>query len=74
MRFHPLSLDQRPALNAVLAWEKELLGLYVSGHPYAKIHEAMKGLLVNCANIAAQKMERLCMLVELLNETIVTKR
>ncbi len=42
-------------LNAVLAWEKELLGLYVSGHPYAKIHEAMKGLLVNCANIAAQK-------------------
>ncbi len=42
-------------LNDVLAWEKELLGLYVSGHPYAKIHEAMAGALVHVKDIPLQK-------------------
>ncbi|MBU0646317.1 DNA polymerase III subunit alpha [Patescibacteria group bacterium] len=34
-----------------LAWEKELLGLYVSGHPYSALKEAFKDYLTPLAKI-----------------------
>jgi DNA polymerase-3 subunit alpha len=37
----------------VLAWEKELLGLYVSAHPYEEAAAALKELLLPCNKIAA---------------------
>ncbi|MFH1433747.1 MAG: DNA polymerase III subunit alpha, partial [Candidatus Uhrbacteria bacterium] len=38
-----------------LAWEKELLGLYVSSHPYADFAEALKGLVVTLDQFENQK-------------------
>jgi DNA polymerase-3 subunit alpha len=37
-----------------LAWEKELLGLYVSAHPFSPVLERFGGQLVKCAEVAAR--------------------
>jgi DNA polymerase-3 subunit alpha len=34
-----------------LAWEKELLGLFVSGHPYAVIEKLLAGQLLGCRDV-----------------------
>jgi DNA polymerase-3 subunit alpha len=41
----PASREER------LAWEKELLGLYLTEHPFRDIAEALKGILVPCARV-----------------------
>ncbi len=41
----PASAHQR------LAWEKEILGLYVSGHPFERVQQALGEFLVPCAKI-----------------------
>ncbi|TAK03964.1 DNA polymerase III subunit alpha [Patescibacteria group bacterium] len=50
------ALTLRPAAPAtmreILAWEKELLGLYVSAHPYAEVAKTMGALLVPCVSVA----------------------
>jgi DNA polymerase-3 subunit alpha len=55
----PQTISLRPAepakLNTQLAWEKELLGLYVSGHPYQKIHEFLEGTLMHMKDLPTQK-------------------
>ncbi len=38
-----------------LLWEKELLGLYVSSHPYKPIAKHFKNYAVNCKNILAKE-------------------
>ena len=35
----------------LLAWEKELLGLYVSAHPYLQIAQRLQNHLTPCANV-----------------------
>ncbi|MEK7516594.1 MAG: DNA polymerase III subunit alpha [Patescibacteria group bacterium] len=41
----PASREER------LAWEKELLGLYLTEHPFRDIADALKGILVPCARV-----------------------
>lgn len=41
----PASREER------LAWEKELLGLYLTEHPFRDIAAALKGILVPCARV-----------------------
>lgn len=48
--------DVAPAeMCELLAWEKELLGLYVSAHPYDPFAVAFKGELCDCGQVVAQK-------------------
>ncbi|TAL50814.1 DNA polymerase III subunit alpha [Patescibacteria group bacterium] len=48
--------DSPPATTReLLAWEKELLGLYVSAHPYDPFAVAFKGHLLDCACVVDQK-------------------
>jgi DNA polymerase-3 subunit alpha len=63
-------------LNTQLAWEKELLGLYVSGHPYQKIHEFLDGTLMHMKDLPAQKDGSFVYAggIILLPKTIVTKK
>lgn len=50
-------LRESPSASAreLLAWEKELLGLYVSAHPYDPFVVAFKGELLDCGQVVAQK-------------------
>ncbi|MBI4256714.1 DNA polymerase III subunit alpha [Candidatus Uhrbacteria bacterium] len=44
--------DCSPAtMRETLAWEKELLGLYVSGHPYEPFANAFEGSLIGCGKV-----------------------
>lgn len=49
----------RPAPEATqrerLAWEKELLGLYISAHPFREYGERLRGLFVDILTIAEEK-------------------
>lgn len=48
--------DSPPAtMQEILAWEKELLGLYVSAHPYDPCELAFKDHLLDCAKVVDQK-------------------
>jgi DNA polymerase-3 subunit alpha len=55
------SFRMRPAPEAskddMLRWEKELLGLYISGHPLEKHREKMEKAGVNIKNLAANGYE-----------------
>jgi DNA polymerase III subunit alpha len=42
-------------MRELLAWEKELLGLYVSAHPYDPFALAFKGELLDCNQVVNQK-------------------
>ncbi|MEK7620327.1 MAG: DNA polymerase III subunit alpha [Patescibacteria group bacterium] len=42
-------------MRELLAWEKELLGLYVSAHPYDPFAVVFKGELLDCAQVVNQK-------------------
>lgn len=50
------SLTLKPAPPAetivLLQWEKELLGLYVSAHPFLRIRETLKEWLTPCGSVA----------------------
>jgi DNA polymerase III subunit alpha len=39
-------------MRETLAWEKELLGLYVSAHPYAEVEKALGEHLTPCGKVA----------------------
>ena len=44
--------DSEPAsMRELLTWEKELLGLYVSAHPYEPFKEAFGEALLDCAKV-----------------------
>ncbi len=49
-----LALNPSPPadMRELLAWEKELLGLYVSANPYLKVAEKLKAHLTPCAKVA----------------------
>lgn len=55
----PLRLEDAPiaTLDEKLVWEKELLGLYISGHPLAK-YESAKNKPNNLATISAFKKRK----------------
>ncbi len=39
--------------DETLAWEKQLLGLYISGHPYEKFEQKLKGAVKSSADVEA---------------------
>jgi len=48
--------DSPPATTReLLAWEKELLGLYVSAHPYDPFAVAFNGQLLDCSQVVNRK-------------------
>jgi len=51
-----LALAYAPAATQIekLAWEKELLGLYVSGHPLDRLREKLAGKEINVQKIKAE--------------------
>jgi DNA polymerase-3 subunit alpha len=49
----PISMDQK------LEWEKELLGLYISGHPLDKYKEQLGNSNFNLAKIKKESLEKL---------------
>ena len=51
LRLHPVPPAPRSEL---LAWERELLGLYVSEHPFRPIAEKFGTLLTPCSQVAQQ--------------------
>ncbi len=56
----PLRLKPAPPATQGerLAWEKELLGLYVSAHPFKEYSERLGGMLTPIAELAQQKKEK----------------
>jgi DNA polymerase-3 subunit alpha len=54
-----LSLDPAPAATQTekLVWEKELLGLYISGHPLDKFKSVLEKRDVNIAKVKAEMKE-----------------
>lgn len=52
--FFKLNLEKAvPASKRqLLAWEKELLGLYVSEHPLSDFTEQLRGKVINCVDLA----------------------
>ncbi len=56
------SLQLRPAPPATqqetLQWEKELLGLYISAHPFEEYSQRLKGLFVEIDTLAEKKKEK----------------
>ena len=59
-----------------LAWEKELLGLYVSGHPFEDLRVLLEEVIVSCADIPAQKKDAFVYCAGLVSSVkeIVTKK
>jgi DNA polymerase-3 subunit alpha len=53
----PLALRAVPEATQreKLAWEKELLGLYVSEHPFREYEEMLRGVIVPIAELASKK-------------------
>ena len=47
--------SSRASLEEKLSWEKELLGIYVSGHPLDKFKEKMKNQLIDISKIKQMK-------------------
>lgn len=56
----PIVLKQAPAASRrdVLSWEKELLGLYVSEHPFNEYGERLKGMITPIAQLRELKAEK----------------
>lgn len=54
-----LKLDPSPEAHMVdkLTWEKELLGLYISGHPLDRFREKLEGKSFNVAKIREEAQE-----------------
>jgi DNA polymerase-3 subunit alpha len=56
------SLQLKPAPPAatrdILSWEKELLGLYVSAHPFKEYGERLTGLYTPIANLGERKKDK----------------
>ena len=73
-----LSLRKTPPAtkNERLAWEKELLGLYVSAHPYDEIEKVLRKHVISCEKVQAQedgKFVRCAGLIASVKE-IITKK
>ncbi|MBI2473303.1 DNA polymerase III subunit alpha [Candidatus Uhrbacteria bacterium] len=43
------------SMRELLFWEKELLGLFVSSHPYEPFAQAFKGVLLDCVQVSQQR-------------------
>ena len=56
----PLRLKPAPAVTQrdILTWEKELLGLYVSSHPFREYGARLQGLFTPIVNLAEKKKEK----------------
>ena len=56
----PLHLKPGPPATTrdILAWEKELLGLYVSAHPFAEYSEQLGNLVTRIENLGAKKADK----------------
>ncbi len=56
----PLILKAAPpaSQSEVLQWEKELLGLYVSAHPFKEYEERLRGLFVPIAKLGDHKKDK----------------
>jgi DNA polymerase-3 subunit alpha len=56
---HGLTLTKKPEMemDEKLKWEKELLGLYVSGHPLDKYKSKMEGRIMTTEKIKTQMQE-----------------
>ncbi len=56
----PLRLKPAPELSMseMLTWEKELLGLYVSSHPFKEYQDRLGALFVPIANLGEKKKEK----------------
>lgn len=56
----PLRLKAAPAATTrdILAWEKELLGLYVSAHPFAEYSEQLADLVTPIEKLGEKKAEK----------------
>ncbi len=50
-----LKASEPATMRDQLSWEKELLGLYVSGHPYEPYKIAFEGQVVDCASLESVK-------------------
>lgn len=59
-----------------LAWEKELLGLYVSAHPFEELQKQLEDITVSCANIPQKKKDSFVYCAGLINSVkeIITKK
>jgi len=55
-----ISLKEAPAADKrdILTWEKELLGLYISGHPFNQYEQMIAGRLINLSNITSDLNEK----------------
>lgn len=56
----PLILKPAPPASQRerLSWEKELLGLYVSAHPFREYHERLRGMLTSIKDLPEKKKEK----------------
>jgi DNA polymerase-3 subunit alpha len=56
----PIALKTAPSVSRreLLAWEKELLGLYVSEHPFKEYGERLGGMITPIAQLAEKKAEK----------------
>lgn len=56
----PIALKIAPSVSRreLLAWEKELLGLYVSEHPFKEYGERLGGMITPIAQLAEKKAEK----------------
>lgn len=50
-----LKSSGEPNCDEVLAWEKEVLGMYVSSHPYSTIFEKLKNHVIETRDAALQR-------------------
>ena len=56
----PLNLRPAPPAQQqeMLVWEKELLGLYVSAHPFKEYSQRLEGLFIPINDLASKKKEK----------------
>jgi len=56
----PLKLKPAPqvTLREILSWEKELLGLYVSSHPFREYFERLQGLFIPITSLHEHRKEK----------------
>ncbi len=69
-----ISLDQAPPASEKekLAWEKELLGLYISSHPLEKLVHLWKGYAVPLADVGSKEKVRVAGIIRTIKR-ITTK-
>ncbi|MEK7132148.1 MAG: DNA polymerase III subunit alpha [Patescibacteria group bacterium] len=63
-------------VSQILAWEKELLGIYVSDHPARMPGKLLEGLVATAASLGERKNDEILMMVGVISEikVILTKK